>query len=292
MSFDKDMSFRDSHRGLHHVSLPSLSQDQGILFLGDMHFGLKSISYREEASLVSWIEGLSSCLGALVLTGDVMDFWIEKKGRYPSYGVLFRRCIQRLCRNRVRVLYVLGNHDAWCGRYWQEEIGAELFRDILVLRVGKKRIFVSHGDKLSVRNAFTYWFKYNILESTFSRGVLSFFPLCWSLAIMNFFFQTLLPRFQRKRRPPLSHDILFKEVKKMVMSADRGLGCDYYIMAHTHYAFSHTIVHGQFQAKYINTGACIKEGSYGWFDGFGGLSLRYRGEKGGSMAFASSSRGF
>ena len=282
----------DSHRGLHHIALPSLAQDKGILFIGDMHFGLKSQSYREEASLVSWIEGLSSRLGALVLTGDVMDFWIERKGKYPSYGALFCRCIQGLCRKKVRVLYVLGNHDAWCGRYWQEEIGAELFRDILVLRVGKKRIFVSHGDKMSIRNAFKYWFTYNILESGFARGVLASFPLGWSLSMMDFFFQTLLPRLKRKRRPPLSHAILLQEVEKMVMSAEGGLACDYYIMGHTHYAFSHTIAEGQFQAKYINTGACIKEGSYGWFDGSGGLSLRYRGEKEASMAFSSSRRGF
>lgn len=120
-----------------------------IWFASDVHLGLKQGDAQErEARFVGWLGSLPAQKGdVLCLLGDVWDFWYEYRDVIPKDGFRVLARLASLVEAGVHVLFVPGNHDIWCYRFF-EELGIVKLPQCEVLEVGSTRIMVAHGDRL------------------------------------------------------------------------------------------------------------------------------------------------
>ncbi len=83
---------------------------------------------------------------ALVLLGDIFDFYFEYRsvvpGRYLDVYEAIRRCSAR----GVDVRFVGGNHDYWVGPRFARALGLTLHDPVLPLSVQGRRVVCAHGD--------------------------------------------------------------------------------------------------------------------------------------------------
>ena len=124
-----------------------------VYFASDIHLGGGgSLEARErERRFVAWLDTLTDA-DAVVLVGDVFDFWFEYKRVVPKG---FVRTLGRLAALRdrgVRVIFFTGNHDMWVRNYFAEECGMEVYLNPCVLEFGQRRLFVAHGDNMNIHD--------------------------------------------------------------------------------------------------------------------------------------------
>ena len=256
------------------IPLPPPPPNKYVLFLGDTHFGAHNPSNEplREQAISQWLQQQSPQLHALVLMGDIMDFWIEYKNLIPRYGQLFSQCIKQITQQNIPVYYLQGNHDAWTNRYWSQFIGVELSRSPLCFNIGSKKIFVAHGDKLSNTHWLLHIIKYHLVESKLAHNIFKLLPPDYAFAALRSIFRL---RHQLRHRLGSNkiqhtHQTLIQTLHQLQQQQAH----DYYLLGHTHQAHEEKIQ----QATYINTGDFYTNGSYATLNAETELTLHHAPE--------------
>jgi UDP-2,3-diacylglucosamine hydrolase len=126
--------------------------------VSDIHLG--AVPVATEKAFLSFLEHAASEAASLLIVGDLFDFWFE----YGSiiHGKHFRvlAALARLVESGVPVSMVGGNHDAWGGRFLQEEVGMKFVPGALRLTLGGRSALAIHGDGVGVGD-----FKYRALKA-------------------------------------------------------------------------------------------------------------------------------
>lgn len=139
-----------------------------VYFASDMHLGARY--HRDpkavERKLVEWLQSIKEDAYALVLVGDVFDYWYEYRSVVPRGYVRFLGCLAELADSGVEIHYFTGNHDIWIYDYLPSEIGLTLHREAAELTFFGKRFFVAHGDEYELENK-----KYQFLRKVFHSKV-------------------------------------------------------------------------------------------------------------------------
>jgi Predicted P-loop-containing kinase len=96
-----------------------------VYFLSDVHLGSRGIQHgrTQERRLVSFLDSIKDKASALYLLGDIFDFWYEFKTVVPKGYTRFLGKISELTDSGVEVHFFIGNHDIWCGDYFEKECG-------------------------------------------------------------------------------------------------------------------------------------------------------------------------
>ncbi len=122
-----------------------------IYFAADIHLGRGGESAREnERRFVAWLDRVGRDAEAIVLVGDIFDFWFEYREVVPKGFVRTLAKIAELTGRGVRVLFFTGNHDMWVRDYLQQECGMEVYTAPQLLTFAGKRLFIAHGDNLNI----------------------------------------------------------------------------------------------------------------------------------------------
>ncbi len=124
-----------------------------IYFASDMHLGSR---YHQdpgavERRLVSWLRSIREDARAVMLVGDVFDYWFEYKYVVPKGFVRFLGALAELVDTGVEVHIFTGNHDVWIFDYLESEVGAKIHQKPQVFEYDGKRFFVAHGDEFDHR---------------------------------------------------------------------------------------------------------------------------------------------
>lgn len=124
-----------------------------IYFASDIHLGAGSEAESRacEERFVAWLDRAGRDAEAIVLLGDLFDFWFEY-GRVVPKG--FVRTLGRLAAltdRGVRVLFFTGNHDMWVGDYLERECGVEIHAAPGEMTLAGRRLFLAHGDNMNIR---------------------------------------------------------------------------------------------------------------------------------------------
>ena len=127
-----------------------LTQGKKIYFASDNHLGAPNFkeSLFREKKFVSWLDEIKDDAEAVVLVGDVFDFWFEYKEVVPKG---FTRTLGKLAEISdagISIHYFVGNHDMWLRDYFQKELNITVHRDSTVFNINDKKLFVAHGDGL------------------------------------------------------------------------------------------------------------------------------------------------
>lgn len=149
-----------------------------IYFASDIHLGSGDAAFarENERRFVAWLDRAGQDAEAIVLAGDVFDFWFEYRRVVPKGFVRTLGKLTELTDKGIRVLFFTGNHDMWVTDYLAHECGVEIFTSPQLLDLCGQRVFVAHGDNMNIEG---HWmlrllnrvFRSRTLRSLFSWGV-------------------------------------------------------------------------------------------------------------------------
>jgi UDP-2,3-diacylglucosamine hydrolase len=135
-----------------------------ILLASDVHLG--SGDAPRERAFLSWLEAAGSSASAVVVNGDLFDFWFEYRDVIPRGHTRVLGALARLVDAGIPVTLMGGNHDWWGGSYLTDEVGVTFLQAPAVLELGGFRTLLAHGDGLGAGDL-----GYRILQKVLRGGV-------------------------------------------------------------------------------------------------------------------------
>lgn len=125
-----------------------------IYFASDIHLGGGGCrpARETERRFVAWLDRVAKDAEAVVLVGDVFDFWFEYREVVPKGFVRVLGRLAAMTDRGIRVVFFTGNHDMWIGDYLTRECGIEIHTTPEVMTLAGKRLFVAHGDNMNIEN--------------------------------------------------------------------------------------------------------------------------------------------
>lgn len=140
-----------------------MSESKQIIFVSDVHLGLKSASPDErEARFLSFLKGIPrESTRAVYLLGDIWDFWYEYRDVIPRIGFRVLAEFVSLMDDGVELYFCRGNHDIWTFSFF-ESIGIKLIDQPHCFEYEGRRFCVGHGDALGGASL-----SYRLLKSIF-----------------------------------------------------------------------------------------------------------------------------
>ncbi|MFR9661372.1 MAG: UDP-2,3-diacylglucosamine diphosphatase [Rikenellaceae bacterium] len=206
-----------------------------IYFASDVHLGGgdKESSRLTEQRFIAWIDSISADAEAIILCGDVFDFWFEYKRVVPKGFVRTLARLASLTDSGVRVLFFTGNHDMWVRDYLELECGMEIYTAPKRLDLNGKKVHIAHGDNLSPRDGFVL----RLMNATFRSKVVRWlfstlvhpdwalkFGLAWSNSSRKKHDNGSSPKVQQSKQALVRYAIEQQMIER----------CDYYIFGHLH----------------------------------------------------------
>ncbi|MDY5969754.1 MAG: UDP-2,3-diacylglucosamine diphosphatase [Bacteroidales bacterium] len=133
-----------------------------VFFLSDAHLGSGCDSLQRERDLVTFLEGIREEARAVVLLGDIFDFWFTYKYVAPRGYTRLIGLLGLMSDSGVEIHYFIGNHDMWVFDYFEKEVGAHMYDSSARLSFCGKTLLLGHGDGLD-----PYDHHYNKLKRIF-----------------------------------------------------------------------------------------------------------------------------
>jgi len=112
----------------------------------DIHLG--AVPDGTEHAFVAFLRHVGERGAALLLNGDLFDFWFEYGTVIPGRHFRVLAALADLVDAGIPVTLVGGNHDAWGGRFLREEVGITFHDGLLRTELAGKPALVAHGDGL------------------------------------------------------------------------------------------------------------------------------------------------
>lgn len=114
--------------------------------ISDAHLGFATRDI--ERSLVRFLRHLHGRAGALVINGDLFEFWFEWRRVMPRGAFRVLAALADLRESGVPILMIAGNHDCWGGEILRNDVGLDFRLDPWEGTLGGWRTRVEHGDGL------------------------------------------------------------------------------------------------------------------------------------------------
>lgn len=125
-----------------------------VYLLSDAHIGVAPAD--AERDLVALLRWLPADAGALVINGDLFDFWFEWKHVVPRAGIRVMGELARLVDAGLPVLWIAGNHDCWGGDVLRRDVGVNYHVGPWRGSLGGWDTLIEHGDGLREREDAPY----------------------------------------------------------------------------------------------------------------------------------------
>lgn len=148
-----------------------------IYFASDFHLGAypRSTTQERELRIVRWLDSIKADAIELYLMGDVFDFWFEYATVVPKGYIRFLGKLAELADLGVKITLFKGNHDMWMFHYFNDQLGAKIVDNELIISRSGKSFYLHHGDGLGPGDR-----KYKLLKKIFRS------PLCqWLFARLH-----------------------------------------------------------------------------------------------------------
>lgn len=117
-----------------------------LVVVSDAHLGYAPPPV--EAALLEFLDAVPSLGDALLVNGDLFEFWFAYATALPRHAFRVAAALAAL-RRRVPVLMVGGNHDRWGLEFWERDLDIRWHRERLEFVVGGRRGVALHGDGIT-----------------------------------------------------------------------------------------------------------------------------------------------
>lgn len=225
------------------------------LFISDIHLGLQSkeTEHKKERLLVEFLNSIASNCSELFIVGDLFDFWFEYKRVYQKGFFRTLTALQDLSEKGIKIHYFIGNHDFMHRNFFEDEIGAVLYKNPIDIILNEKRFFIGHGDGL-VENDFGYLVLKKIMRNKSIQKLYSLIHPDLGIAIASS--TSKGSRNYTAKKDYGEVDGLFEAAKNRI---DKGF--DYVIFGHLHKRIQQKYMNG----CYVNLGSWLDKPCYGRF---------------------------
>jgi UDP-2,3-diacylglucosamine hydrolase len=221
-----------------------------VVTVADAHLGAAPPEVTD--AFVRFLGAVPSLGDALLINGDLFDFWFCYRHVMPRHGFRVAAALAEL-RKRVPLAIVGGNHDRWGDDFWERELGALYHPRELRFQIGTRETLAVHGDGLTDTRRSA-----RILNTILGSDT--------ALALFRLLHPDLAHRLVLGLQPMLGENDRGTSARARAfaqqeawararLERERDIGL--VIMAHTHHAAVAPLSPSQ---QYLNPGA--------WFDGF------------------------
>jgi UDP-2,3-diacylglucosamine hydrolase len=137
--------------------------------VSDIHLG--AVPDATEKAFVAFLEHIGRDAAAVLIAGDLFDFWFEYGEVIPGRHFRTLAALSRLVDAGIAVTLAGGNHDAWGGRFLREQVGVAFHSEPFHTTIAGARALVAHGDGLGKGD-----FRYRALKTVIrSRAAIGAF---------------------------------------------------------------------------------------------------------------------
>lgn len=123
----------------------------------DIHLG--AVPPTTERAFLRFLEHVGAEGSALLLAGDLFDFWFEYGEIVHGRHFRVLAALAGLVEAGVPVTLAGGNHDAWGGAFLRDHVGVAFHREPFRTTIAGRSALVAHGDGLGAGD-----FKYRTLK--------------------------------------------------------------------------------------------------------------------------------
>lgn len=117
--------------------------------ISDAHLGFASPDV--ERAVISFLRHVARHAGALVVNGDLFEFWFEWRTVIPRAGFRTLAALADVADAGVPVLMIAGNHDCWGGEILREDVGIDYRFGPWIGDIAGWHTRIEHGDGLRPR---------------------------------------------------------------------------------------------------------------------------------------------
>ena len=240
-----------------------IPESKKIYFSSDNHLGAPTMaqSLPREKKFVAWLDHIKHDAAAIVLLGDLFDFWFEYKTVIPKG---FTRTLGKLAEisdSGIPIYFFVGNHDLWMRDYFKTELNIEVFHKPQDFTFNQTTFLIGHGDGLGPGDK-----GYKRMKKVFTN------PLSkWLFNWLHPDIGVKLAQYMSVKNKLISGDddakFLGEDNEWLVQYCKRKESQqhrDYYVFGHRHLPLEISI---NDTSKYINLGDWIQYYTYGVFDG-------------------------
>ncbi|MEP7382498.1 MAG: UDP-2,3-diacylglucosamine diphosphatase [Gemmatimonadota bacterium] len=114
--------------------------------ISDAHLGVADRD--AERLLLAFLRDIRRDAKALIINGDLFDFWFEWKRVIPRVGYRVLAALADLADAGVHITWVAGNHDCWGGGFLRDEVGVDYLAGPWTGDIAGWSSRVEHGDGL------------------------------------------------------------------------------------------------------------------------------------------------
>lgn len=102
-----------------------------------------------ETAFHAFLDAVPDLGDALLINGDLFDFWFEYGAVIPRRHFGTAAKLQTLRARGIPITFVGGNHDRWGGDFLTQDLGIGFHGGEAETDVAGRRAFVAHGDGLT-----------------------------------------------------------------------------------------------------------------------------------------------
>jgi len=233
-----------------------LSYNGNIYLASDFHLGMngKLSTQDRERLICNWLDSIKEDAAAIILVGDIFDYWFEYKQVVPKGFSRFWATIRTLRDKNIPIIFFTGNHDMWMFNYATEEYGIPIYSKPQEFILNGKQVLIHHGDGLGPGD-YGYKFIKLFTTSKICQWLFARFHPNFALGIMKFFSGTSRS-FDKEIPFDESKERLIQYCEKKIKTKDY----DYMIFGHRHLVIDHLLSNKK--SRYINIGDWLNDSSF------------------------------
>ena len=196
------------------------------IFIADAHLrSPKDANYR---TLIRFLEALPRDTDTLYLLGDLFEFWVGCPNPVYSHYVEFIDCLKAVRGRGVRIVYFEGNHDFHLGRFFEEQLQAEVHTSGAVLEIAGQKVYLCHGDQINSQD-----YRYRVFRLAFHNPVTKALVPLFSRRLAAHT-ASLLSRRSSKHHPARRSRWDYRDILDRFARGRFAAGCDTVITGHYH----------------------------------------------------------
>ena len=130
--------------------IDQLAPGQKVYFASDFHLGVPDAasSRAREQKIVRWLDQVKHDAAAILLLGDIFDFWFEYRHTIPKGFIRLQGKLAEITDSGIPVLFFTGNHDMWMFDYFPQELNIPILREPISTTINGHSFYIGHGDGL------------------------------------------------------------------------------------------------------------------------------------------------
>lgn len=248
-------------------------QDKKLFFASDFHLGApnEQESKIREQKIIRWLDQIADEAAAIMLVGDIFDFWFEYGQVIPKGFIPFISKISQLRDRGIPILFFTGNHDLWMKDYFTTELGIPVYSHPIELSVAGKKFLVGHGDGLGPGDH-TYKLLKKVFTNPFAQWLFKWLHPDLGIGLAKAWSgHSRISNTAKNENHFLGEDEWLWQYCKEV---ENRFHHDYYVFGHRHLPLE--LVVGD-SSMYYNLGEWVSQFTYLEFDGLAPKLQKFEG---------------